>query len=415
MDVQERSPPSGRLAGGVGRVVGEIKGVSSDGVESNIKLFYVYIFLNRLELWLPTVALFLLDRGFSLTQYATVDAIWYVSTLVFEIPTGVITDRYGKKVSLLIAALSLSLSLFILALGGSFLSMVIAYVLWGFASSFESGTYDALIYDTLKQIDREEDYRKVMGQAKTLTILAGALGSAAAGWLGSIRLGLPIILTAAIALLLCPLVLLFKEPDVAQVREPSHLLHVKESIKYVCHHRSIALLIVYSAILETAVWGLYIFYQPLLHSLGIPVVGTGFVYFLFRLFGAGGAYLSDALYRVVGKVSIYFIPLCFVACVFSMGYAVSPWVLSFIFVIFFIEGSSYPILNDLLNKNLPSGKRATIISLGAVLACLMGTLVYPALGRIADASSLQTTFKMLGVGVLVSMSLVLVLLRKESL
>jgi len=64
--------------------------LASRGLESNIRLFYVYVFLNRLEMWLPTVVLFLLDSGFTLTQYALVDTVWYVATLVFEVPTGVI-------------------------------------------------------------------------------------------------------------------------------------------------------------------------------------------------------------------------------------------------------------------------------------------------------------------------------------
>jgi len=103
-------------------------------VRSNVRLFYVYIFLNRLEMWLPVTALFLLDRGCSLTQYTLVDAVWYLSTVLFEVPTGVVTDRYGKKVSLLVAGLVQALSLFILAWGRSFLSVLVSYVLWGFAT-----------------------------------------------------------------------------------------------------------------------------------------------------------------------------------------------------------------------------------------------------------------------------------------
>jgi MFS family permease len=99
-------------------------------MRSNIRLFYAYIFLNRLDIWLPIVVLFVQDRGFSLAQYTTLDAVWYVSTLVFEIPTGVVTDRYGKKASLLVAAALQSFSLFILAIAKTFLLMIVSYVLW---------------------------------------------------------------------------------------------------------------------------------------------------------------------------------------------------------------------------------------------------------------------------------------------
>jgi len=387
---------------------------SPDRMDSNIRLFYAYIFLNRLEMWLPVTVLFVTGKGVSLAKYTILDAMWYASTLAFEVPTGAVTDRYGKKISLLIAALLQSLSLFILAFGNTFLAMLISYVLWGFGASFETGTNDAFIYDSLKQMDREGDYRKVRGRIATLSFLAGACGSILAGYLGGIRLALPIVLTASIALLLCPLILLFKEPTVSDAREPSYLLHIKESVHYVLDHRLALLLILYSSILATAVWGLHDFYQPLLRSFDISVERIGLLYLTFRLSSAAGASLSDRVYKGVGRVSIYLLPLCFTLAVLGMGFLVTPWVIGFILVIYFIEGLYYPILNALLNRNIPSGKRATIISLGSVLDCLAGCVAYPALGRIADLASLQAAFRVLGLGMLVGMSLVLPLLRREA-
>ena len=109
-------------------------------------------------------------------------------------------------------------------------------------------------------------------------------------------------------------------------------------------------------------------------------------------------------------MSIYLISVCFVISLFCMGFLVTPWALSFIFVFFFVDGFYYPVLDDLINKRIPSGKRATIISLGSALSCLMSCAVNPVLGQIADIFSLQTTFKVLGLGVLICLSLVLALL-----
>jgi MFS family permease len=382
-------------------------------MRTNIQLLYVYMFLNRLEMWLPIIVLFVQERGFSLTQYTILDAVWYASTLLFEIPTGVITDRYGRKISLLVAVLVQSFSLFIVAYAHTFSAMFIAYVLWGFGSSFETGTHDAIIYDTLDQINRASDYRKVRGRMASLAILAGALGSVLAGYLGGIQLALPIILTASIALLMFPLLLFLNEPEVTQSMEPSHLLHLKRSIHYLSNNRLVSLLILYSAFMVTAVWGLYDFYQPFLGSFGIGVEAIGLLYLFFRLFGVAGAQFSDSIFRAIGKYSIYLIPLCFSVSVLCMGFFNNPLVIAVIFLIFFLDGVRFPIINDLINQNLPSSRRATIISLGSVLSCLMGCIVYPALGRIADVLSLQMTFRVLGFGLCVVMSMVLLFLRRE--
>lgn len=384
---------------------------SAPKMERNVRLFYVFIFLNRLDLWFAVIQLFFLDRGFSLTQYTLAGSVWYVSNLVFEVPTGALTDRLGKRVSMLLALLSLSLSLFILAVGQSYSCILLSYVLWGLSSSFETGTYSAFLYDSLRQGNREKDFRRVMGRVRALTIIAAALGSILAGYVGGISLHLPIMLNAFVPLLLCPLVLFFAEPEVSGAVEPTYLLHIKESIRYVSRHRLVASLVLYSSIMGAAVWALYCFYQPLLKSFEITVERVGVLYSLFRLTSAAGAYLSDSIYRALGEVTVYLIPVCLAASVLSIGFLASPWVVSLILVNFFISGFYLPVISDLLNKNLPSAKRATIISLGSVVSSLLNAVIDPALGRVADVFSLQATFSTVGVGVLIGMSLLLIFLR----
>jgi len=160
-------------------------------MERNIKVFNVYIFMGRLEMWLPIYILFLLDKGFSMTEIAVLDAMWYVATLIFEVPTGAVTDRYGKKISIFIAVIFQFISFFVLAFGKTFSVIAFSYLLWGFASSFETGTYSAFLYDSLKVINREDDYRKVMGRMTTISILASALGSVTAGYMAGVHLSFP--------------------------------------------------------------------------------------------------------------------------------------------------------------------------------------------------------------------------------
>ena len=384
-------------------------------MESNVKFFNIYIFLNRLELWLPIYILFLMSKGFTLTQIAVLDAIWYISTFVFEVPTGAVTDRYGKKLSMFISVFCQSVSFFVLAFSNSFLFISISYIIWGFASAFETGTYSAFLYDSLKQIKKEDNYRKIIGRVTTLAILSSAIGSILAGYLGGIDLALPILFTASLALLLCPFVLLFVEPDIEDSMEPTYLLHIRESVVFILNHRVVALLLLYQTIIGTAVWALQIFYQPLLNSFSIAVESIGILYFLFKLCSAAGAHFSDTLYKLLDRGALYVIPAFFVGCVLGLGLILNSWVVVFIPCIFFISGFYSPVLNSLLNEHLPSGKRATIISFGSILGCVVLSVVNPALGKIADVYSLQTTFQVLGMGTLVSLLFILIFLKREAI
>jgi predicted MFS family arabinose efflux permease len=162
------------------------------------------------------------------------------------------------------------------------------------------------------------------------------------------------------------------------------------------------------------IWAMHLFYQPLMRFYGIEVENIGILYLFFRITAAAGAYFSDAIYRKLGKVVIYGIPLCFVISVFAQGIFITPWILAFIFVIFFISGLYFPLLRDLLNQRIPSGKRATIISTGAMISCLISTAINPLLGRISDYFSLHTAFNILGAGSLLSMAAVLISMKEEA-
>ena len=130
-----------------------MKEASVRSTETNIKLFRLFAFLNRLDMWNAVHVLFLLQRGFSLTQYSILDSLWYVGTLVFEVPTGALTDRCGKKVALLLAVLLQGLAFITMITGRSFLALCMAFVVWGLTSSLETGTYSAFLYESLKQVD----------------------------------------------------------------------------------------------------------------------------------------------------------------------------------------------------------------------------------------------------------------------
>ena len=382
-------------------------------MEENIRLFKLYIFLYRLEMWIPVQILLLLSKGFSLTQVTLLDSMWYLSTVVFEVPTGTITDRFGKKISFLIAAITKTISLLFLAFGNTFLEICIAEILWGFSSSFETGTIDAFLFDSLKHMDRENDFTRIRGRVTTLSILAAAIGSVAAGYLGVVHISVPIAMTAVIALLTCPLILSFKEPVVTTQREPSYHNHIRESFRFILDHNKVGLLILYSAIMGAGIWAMHLFYQPLMRSYDISIERIGVLYLLFRLIAAVGAYSSDSIYKSIGRTAITIIPLCFVVSVFALGIISTPWSLGFIFPIFFTNGFYFPVIRDLLNQSLPSGKRATIISTGAMISCLLSTIINPLLGKLADSTSLQLCFLVLGWATLIAMTFILVSLNKQ--
>ena len=380
----------------------------------SVRLLQLFAFLNRLELWDAVYGLFMLRQGFTLGQLAVLSSLWYVTSVLFEVPTGAFADRYGMKLSLLLSLLLQALAFWLMAATRSFPVAALAFLLWGLSCSFETGTYSALLYDSLKEAGREQDYGRIHGQLCSLQVLASALGGALAGQIATRGLGLPLVSTAALALLLCPLVLLLHEPHVAAERESSYGLQIRESVGYVSRHRVVALLLLYAAVMGAVGWGLRIFYQPLMDSFRVPVQRIGLFYLLFNLTGAAGALYATRLYRVLGLTLMYLMPLALLVAVTSLGVFVTPGIVGLIAVPFLVEGMYESLLDALLNERIPSGKRATILSVNPLISGLLAITTHPILGRIGDKVSLQMVFLVVAAATLLSMALILALLRREA-
>jgi MFS family permease len=378
-----------------------------------VRLFQLFAFVSRLELWEPVYVLFLLARGFSLAQYGLLDTMWYVGSVLFEVPTGALADRLGNRASLLLALVSQALSFALIAMARSFWAMAAAFLLWGLASAFETGTYSAFLYDSLKEAGREGDYGVVYGRTASLQILASALGALIGGYLGAMRLQAPLWASSAIPLLLCPLVWSFREPKVERAVERTYGQQISESVRYVWQRPLVTSLLFYCATMGAVLWALRIFYQPLLDSYGVPVPRIGALYLGFKLCMAAGAQVSAAAVQRLGANALYAAPALLVVAVLGLGGIVSPWAIGFIFVIFFVEGLYTPALNTWLNRSIPSGKRATIISLAMWVSCLMSTAVNTPLGWIGDRFSVRAAFAAIGVGTLLCLGVIVARLRRE--
>jgi len=380
---------------------------------SQVTLFQVFAFVSRLELWEPVYVLSLLGRGFSLAQYGLLDTLWYVASVLFEVPTGALADRLGNRASLLFALLTQAGAFALMAAARTFAGMAAAFLLWGLGSAFETGTYSAFLYDSLKEAGREGDYGVVYGRTTTLQILASALGAVIGGLLGGIRLQVPLWASAAIPLLLCPVVWSFHEPKLQRAVERSYSLHIRESVRLISERPLVKWLLWYWALMGTVVWSLRIFYQPLMDGYGVPVQSIGALYLGFKLFMAAGAHLSAAVWQRWGVATLYVAPWVLVLAVMGLGGIASMGAIALIFVVFAVEGLYMPAVNTLLNQNIPSGKRATIISLAMWISCLISVVVNTPLGWIGDAYSVQAAFGAIALGAVLGMGLIVANLRRE--
>lgn len=129
----------------------------------NIKILTWQGFFIGFSLWAPIAAIYFSKVSGSYALGLSIFSIANISGALFEIPTGVFSDRIGRKYTTMLGGLAYTLSGIAYAIGLNFWWLVLGAVLGGLGRSFYSGNNDALLYDSLNKSEKKEELAKFMG------------------------------------------------------------------------------------------------------------------------------------------------------------------------------------------------------------------------------------------------------------
>jgi MFS family permease len=142
--------------------------VNINRLEKNIPLFYLYQLFNSFILDRGIWVLYLGSHGFSLTDIGIIEALYHAVIFLFEVPTGYIADRYGKRVSLMLSHALGIITAACLMLAQSQPFIIFGFMLSGLVGTLQSGATSALIYETLKVQGKEFGYKRLNSHLSVL-------------------------------------------------------------------------------------------------------------------------------------------------------------------------------------------------------------------------------------------------------
>ncbi len=180
----------------------------------SVKLLYAYKFLGQC---LPVYAFYtilFIQRGITASQVALLIALWSVFSIAFEIPSGILADRWNRRNMLALSAVLQGLCFIVWFFSYSFLLFCAGFVLWGVSGAFASGTEEGLVYDNLKSDGCEESFSKVYGKAQFFANAGALTGIASAGVLANfISISAIALLSAGICFANALLAMLLREKN----------------------------------------------------------------------------------------------------------------------------------------------------------------------------------------------------------
>lgn len=143
-------------------------------VKKNLFLTGSIIFLNSINFYNVVAILYYKAITNSYALGMTVYAITTISSAIFELPTGILSDRIGRKKTIVYGSICSLISSIILFLSNNYSLLVLYAIIKGMEMAFFSGNNDAYVYDNLKSVNDEKNYIKFIGKIKSMEYLAGA-------------------------------------------------------------------------------------------------------------------------------------------------------------------------------------------------------------------------------------------------
>lgn len=112
------------------------------------------------------------DRGLSDAQISVLLAIWSLTAVVFEVPSGALADRFSRRGSLVVAGVLQAAGYGAWVLFPSFWGFAAGFVLWGLGGTLTSGAFEALLYDGLAANGDEDRYGRLNARVDTIELIA---------------------------------------------------------------------------------------------------------------------------------------------------------------------------------------------------------------------------------------------------
>ena len=156
-----------------------------------------YSGLRELVLIYPVYAIMMGEHGVSPLELSTLFMVWSATTILFEVPSGTLADRFSRKRILL---LSLALKGFCFPIWLNFphyWGYLAGFVIWGLGSSLGSGTREALLHDTLAGFGASNQFVKLYGRGFAAQSMGVASALLLGGFLAESGYELPLLLSAA--------------------------------------------------------------------------------------------------------------------------------------------------------------------------------------------------------------------------
>ncbi|WP_373584961.1 MFS transporter [Borreliella afzelii] len=370
-------------------------------IESKHQKYYFYsLFLSELARTLPhaVLTIILINKGLSLKDIAIVQICYMAAIIIFEFPSGIISDIFDRKIVYLVSIFLLMISYFIIFKASSFVLLCISWFIYGMSAAINTGTID-ISFTKLYQ-NNSKKLKAFISFVKMILSIGAILG----GYIGSVLylyIDIKIYLISLLIYLISSLITIFfipndKNTDHKHNKEDLTLYLIKFFKKIIILLKSKELLAVFilNSSIQFFYQPFYLYWQAIFIDKNISISIFGIIYVLFRVSNIIGAWIFRKIKH--SKYNIYVI----LAIIFLLSVLIKIVLHIYIFItiIIFLVILISVYSNNLeyfLKKNVDSKVLGTLTSINSTLSRIFSFLALGICSILTNFISAINTFVLL--------------------
>ena len=358
--------------------------------------------------------LFFIQNGLSLLQIGLLESIFHGTSLLCEIPSGMLEDRFSYKTNLYLARLASIVSSILILFGqGNFWIYAIAMMVNAWSYNFDSGTSTAFLYDSAVEAGQKDRYLQISSFLSGVAEVTRTLGTVVAGFFIHGALAWTYLIAIGLSFLSIILIYFMKEPMAK--RGKNEVLTFKMIVLQVRNEWQEKPVLFYwmltYQLVGTLMCMFYFYYQQKISDLAGWQVSL--VMLIGSLLNLLAVYIASQIGKKWNSNQVFPTLVALTGLSLLLVFSGTPFAFLLVYLLTDTLYAVYqPIYFNDLQGYLPSSVRATMLSINSMLFSLSMIVIFPLTGWLIDRWGLVAVFLVLSLILLLTSPILIISLTR---
>jgi MFS family permease len=366
-------------------------GKTKKSFKNNIYIYGIIgnLFIDR-TVWLS----YLQHLGYEISAIGIMQGMLTLSMFIFEMPSGIIADRFSPKITIILGHILIALYLIAMLLQMGFFVTTIGFILYGAGLAMISGSDQTIIHS----VDKHKSYIYKIGIFNALCIISIGLSSFVGGLLTNFSWETVYILEIFFQICCIIYIYFFKVADNESSNEVNNFLNMFSNFKEIIQSKKIVYLILAFSVYDATLSTLFNFSQALFNFNNLNPFLTSTVLSVAYIFSSAAGFSINRIVKMLSRertILLFLIISIIIYFIFLVP------LLSILIILYFLSNYVFEIVNTSLNatihKETNDRIRTTTISFANTITAFIMFLESILFGFLFDLFNITLVYSVIGI------------------